>query len=162
MKLLLLTLALAVRPPLEPQVFADIQTAAIEGLRQGLLINDNRDVEYGGVVVEVPGHLYRISMPRTDNMMTEVVLPRMTLRGFKIVGDFHMHICAHNAHGRVISEKFSPADIASNNAFHTEGFLLDGCLGTVYRYDPNHGIQMDPAKGPQFGDVIGWLPEIAE
>lgn len=148
-------------PPIEPQVYSDTATAAIEGLRQGLLINDKRDVEYGGVVVELPGHLYRISMPRTDNKLQQVEMPRASLGGYRIVADFHMHVCAHNEHSHVITDKFSPADIAGNNAFHTEGYLLDGCLGTIYRYNPAHK-ELDPAKGPQRGEVVGWLKEIAE
>lgn len=165
MKVLLLALALAVdfpTPPIEPYVFSDIQSAAIEGLRQSLLINPNRDVEYGGVVVELPGHLYQISMPRTDNQVMGMNMPRDKLRGFKIVGDFHTHVCGHNPKNgnRILSEQFSPADIAGNNAFKYDGYILDECFGTiyVYRYKDN----LNPADGPQKGHVVGFLNEITE
>lgn len=149
---------------LEAKVYASIPDAAIEGLRQSLLANDERNEEWGGAIVEWPGHLFKITKPRTDHYMMAVRTPIFEpIHGHKVVGDYHTHVCGHNPlnQHRILSDKFSPADMAHANAFHLFGFILDNCLGTVFMYDPSRDHQ-DPEDGPWRGHAVGWIKEVAD
>lgn len=147
---------------LESQKFSSIPDAAIEGLRQSLAKGSPaRAEEWGGAIVEIPGHLFLITAPRTDHALMAVRTPIFEpISGHKVVADFHTHVCAHNPTNghRILSEFFSPTDIAHTNALKIDGYILDMCLGTVYYLQP---YEFDP-DGPHMGHVVGWLAEIAD
>jgi len=149
-------------PALEDRWYPTVLEAAKEALKQTLEASEpTRSKEWGGVIVWTPRG-YRITAPRTDAVFDSVELPHGKLYGLTIVADYHMHVCASDHrpghHTHVLTQDFSPWDVAENNAYHTDGYLLDTCWGNMYWYP--YKENMDPADGPLRGYFIGWLKEI--
>lgn len=138
---------------LEPTKYSDVISASIAGLREADAAPLARQYEYGGVVVELPGHLYQITEPLTNHRVDLIIFPTIDKwKGLPVVGFWHTHVCDP----RYAQWVFSPEDIAQANGLHKYSTMLDECSGNVYFYDPKNDNQ--PPDKPWRGHIVGYIP----
>ena len=145
-------------------VFGDMDSAAIAALT--VARDCPRQYECGGVIYEDADHYYHVSAPLTSHKHFGVDIVQYgepTPVGWRIVADYHTHICS--PHNRLFANFFSPADAYVNQGFHTVGYMLSLCDGNVRRYDPAQDDRDDEVvhftSGREIyltcGHIAGWI-----
>jgi hypothetical protein len=145
-------------------VFGDMDSAAIAALT--LARDCPRQYECGGVIYEDSEHHYHVSAPLTSHKPFGVDILQYsepTPDGWRIVADYHTHICS--PHNRLFANFFSASDAYVNQGFHTVGYMLSFCDGNVRRYDPSQDDRDDEVvhftSGREIyltcGHIAGWI-----
>lgn len=145
---------------LAKQVYSSIESASLAALRESAgLVDPKNPWEYGGVVLELPGHLFVATVPETSYDIASVTVPRdywigdqLYVDDLPVVGNYHLHPCV--AH--YDTENFSANDIALANVLHVEAYLLGMCTGNIYFYSPSHDAA-DPHKRAWHGHIVDWV-----
>jgi len=145
-------------------IFWDMDSAAIAALT--VARDCPRQYECGGVIYEDSEHHYHVSAPLTSHKPFGVDILQYaepTPDGWRIVADYHTHICS--VHNRLFANFFSASDAYVNQGFHTVGYMLSFCDGNVRRYDPSQDERDDEVvhftSGREIyltcGHIAGWV-----
>lgn len=143
--------------------YAQVPTQSLDEAAQTALVrawkcSENRR-ECGGVIYEA-AHIdgstwYFVSPIETSNKPFGVEIKAIgepPPRNMRMVADFHVHICS--VHNQDFAAFFSVPDVLVNQAMHDVGYILDGCTGTVHRYDPSQDDADDEEVDFKSGKVL--------
>jgi hypothetical protein len=120
--------------------WSTMDSAAVYGLYKSIHLSN--EYEYGGYIFK-NGSSYRISEPITTHDPGNLVLRgRRQPDGSVAAAMYHTHPCVEG----YIHEYFSIQDIAVAIYTETPTYILDGCKGDVYKFDPNVDMPDDSNK----------------
>lgn len=149
--------------------YRDINVAAHEALYQAAKCSQNKR-ECGGVIFQTPTGFVIGDLERGAAYgMTMHDYTRPPPAGWKIVADYHVHICSSGNY--LFANFFSPADAYLNQGFHTVGYMYSFCDGNIHRYDPaqderdDEEVDFKPHKNGTkhapiyltIGHITGWI-----
>lgn len=169
MLVLILSCAPSRAAELAPGLYFSMDEAAHDALVDAYNCGEQRR-ECGGVIYRyenksaVPYVLYFYTTPEKGRTfgVNITALAETAPSHMKLVADYHTHPCLGR---KELAQFFSPADVITNQGFHTVGYMLDNCRGLIHRFDPaqddvgDEEIDMDSGRKMYLtiGHIAGWI-----